>query len=199
VYVDFVEALSCIRLRSKSRRNIERGVTGLKAKIQHARADIASHTPIYIVEPPSVEAMRTEVTPIFLDFSRAGKQPIITGFVLVGSILDAEQRATWEVERHATINRNEDRFSGHMMTALADLSPLKKSKRIRVHVGKVHLLRYRKGIEGGYSFYNLSSMMEEISTQGKFERRYVLHVTDGKYAAKARQYPRTGRHWQDSR
>lgn len=170
MYIDFVEALSCIRLRSKSRRNIESGVTGIEAKLQHARADFASHAPIYIVEPPAADAMRSEVKPMFLDFPQVGKQPNIINFVLAGSILDVEQRATWEAERQATINYNQDRFSGHMMTALTELSPLKKTKRIRVNVGKIQLFRYRKGIEGGCSFQKLSSMMEEVSTQGKFER-----------------------------
>lgn len=170
MYIDFVESLSCIRLRAKSQSNIESGVTGVKAKIQHARADFASQAPIYIIEPPAVDTMRSKVTPIFLDSTPAGKQPIIMRFVLTGSILDAEQRSAWEVERRAAINRDQNRFSGHILAALADLGPLKKSKRIRVNIGKIHVLRYRKAGEEGYSFQKFSSMMEEISTQGKFER-----------------------------
>lgn len=170
VYIDFVEGLSYIRLRSKSRRNIENGVTSVKAKIQHARADVASHAPIYIVEPPAMDVMRSELQPIFQDSPHMGKQPIIIRFVLAGSILNAEKRATWEVEKQATMSYNQKRFSEHMVAALAELGPLKKTKQIRVNVGKIHLLRYRKGINGGYSFQKLSSMMEDIRTQGKFER-----------------------------
>lgn len=181
VYIDFVEVLNCIRLRSKSRRNIESGVAGIKAKIQHARADAASRAPIYIVEPPAVDAMRSEVSPIFQDSHQVEKQPTVIKVVLSGSMLTAEQRAVWEVERQATIKYIQSRFSAHMTKALKELRALNKVMRMRVNLGKIHLLRYRKEFkEGGYSFQKFSNMMEEFCTTGKFERMQVLPITDTK-------------------
>jgi len=177
VYIDFVEALSCIRLQSKRRCNIESGITGIKAKIQHARADAASCAPIYIVEPPAVDAMRFEVSPILLDSQQVEKQPIVIGLVLSGSWLTAEQRAAWEVERQAIIKYIQNRFSAHMTKALTELRVLNRTMRMRVNIGKIHLIRYRKELkEGGYSFRKFSSMMEEFCTTGKFERMYILPV-----------------------
>jgi hypothetical protein len=177
VYIDFVEALSCIRLQSKRRCNIESGVTGIKAKVQHARADAASRAPIYIVEPPTVDAMKSEVSPILLDSQQVKKQPIVIGVVLSGSTLTAEQRAAWEVERQATIRYIQNRFSAHMTKALTELCLLNRAMRMRVNLGKIHLIRYRRELkEGGYSFRKFSSMMEEFCTKGKFERMYILPI-----------------------
>ena len=170
VYIDFVEALSCIRLRSKSRRNIENGVAGIKAKIQHARVDAASHAPIYIVEPPAVDIMRSKISPIFQESQQAEKQPIVIRVVLSGPLLTAKQRAAWKVERQATIKYIQNRFSAHMTRALTELRALNRAMRMRVSLGKLHLIRYRKELEGGYSFQKISNMMEEPCTTGKFER-----------------------------
>jgi hypothetical protein len=183
VYIDLVEALSCIRLRSKSRRNIESGVAGIKAKIQHARADAASCAPIYIVEPPAVDAMRSEVSPIFQDSQQVEKQATVIRVVLSGSMLTAEQRAAWDVERQATIKYIQNRFSAHMTKALAEMRALSKAMHMRVNLGKIHLFRYRKEFKkGGYSFQKFSNMMEEFCTTGKFERMQVLPVTGMKSA-----------------
>jgi hypothetical protein len=171
VYIDFVEALSCVRLRSKRRRNIESGVAGIKAKIQHARADAAQPAPIYIVEPPAVDVMRPEVSPIFQDSQQEERRPTVIRVVLSGSMLTAEQLAIWEVERQAIIKYNQDRYSGHMMKALAGLRALNKAMRIRVNLGKIKLLRYRKEFkDGGYLFQKFSKMMEECCTNANFER-----------------------------
>lgn len=172
VYIDFVQAISCIRLRGKTQSNIERGIAGIKTKIQHARADAAGLVPVYIVEPPSVRTMRSELLAEFQNSQLLEKQPIIIGVVTAGPALAPKQLAVWEVERQIIIRKNRDRVSGYTLKALAELRALNSPMRMRVHLGNIQLLYYRKELkDGSFSFEKFTSMMEESRTKVKFEKR----------------------------
>lgn len=171
VYIDFVEALNCIRLRSKNRGNIESGVAGIKAKIQHARADAAAIAPMYIVDPPAVPAMKSKVSPRIQESQEAEKQQIAVRAVISGSTLNVEQLATWEVERDAVIKYNQERFFGRMVDVVAELRALSKPICMRVNLGRIQLRQVRKEFkEGGCSFQTFAKMMEEPRTTASFER-----------------------------
>jgi hypothetical protein len=171
VYIDFVEALSCIRLRSKNRRNIESGVAGIKAMIQHARADAAAIAPMYIVDPPVTHAMRSQVSPEIQESRGVKKQQTALRAVISGSMLNAEQLAIWGIERDSIIKYNRERFSGRMAEAVAELRALSKPMRMRVSLGRIHLQQVRKDFrEGGCAFQIFAKMMEEPRTTASFER-----------------------------
>jgi hypothetical protein len=171
VYIDFVQALSCIRLRAQSQNNIEMGIAGIKTKIQHARVDAAGLAPIYIVQPPSVGAMRSGLSAEFKHSEQPEKQPVIKRVLATGSSLTPEELVAWGVERQNIIKRNRDRFSGFMVKGLTELRALNSVMRMRVHLGNTQLLYYRKELkDGGYSYDKFASMMEESRTKATFEK-----------------------------
>jgi hypothetical protein len=139
--------------------------------IQHARADATGLAPIYIVEPPSIGAMRSELSAEFEDSQQLEKQPIISRVVLSGPTLMPKQLEAWELERQDIKKKNLNRFYGYMTKGLAELRALNSAMRMRVHLGNIHLLYYRKELkEEGYTFEKFSGMMQESRTKANFEK-----------------------------
>lgn len=115
--------------------------------------------------------MRSGVSPNFEDSQQLEKNLVIKKVVISGSTLTAEQLATWEIERQSIIKYNRDRFFGYMVKALAELRALNSVMRMRVHLGNIQLLYYRKELkDGDYSLQKFSSMMEESRTKARVEK-----------------------------
>ncbi len=166
-----MEALSCIRLRSKTPRNIESGVAGIRTKIQHAKADSAALAPMYIVEPPAVHAMESKVSPRLQESQHVGNTSITMRAVMSGLTLTPRQLSMYKLERETIVKHNQERVFGRIVMALVDLGPLNKPLRMRCNLGEIQLLQVRKEFKReGCSFQMFTSMMKEPRTTAKFER-----------------------------
>jgi hypothetical protein len=175
VFIDYVERLGCIRLRSYHFTNIEKGIDGVRAKIKIAEADVVAVAPLYMVEPPSTVAMRSEVTPGFRATENVKHQLVVEKVVLSGSRLSAEEAAKFECESKTMLKANQELFSSHLKQAFTHIQRLKSGMHMRVSFGQFHLLMYRKDFrESTYSFQEFSHMMGESRTKACFNQRCVV-------------------------
>lgn len=175
VFIDYVERLGCIRLRSYHFTNIEKGIAGVKAKIKHVKADVTALAPLYMVEPPSTVAMRSDVTPRFKASENVRHQLVVVRVVLSGSTLSAGEAAKFECESKIMLKANQELFSSYLKEAFAQFQRLESAMHMRVSFGKFHLLMYRKDfIESIYSFRKFSHMIGESRTKASFNQRCVV-------------------------
>ena len=174
MFIDYEHSLECIRIRSYKLPNIEKGIAGVKAKIKHAEADIAALAPLYMVEPPSTPAMRSEVSPKFKANENIQHQLVVIKVVLSGPKLSTEQAVQLEAESKTILKVNQEMFSRHLKQAIANFQRLSSGMHMRISFGQFHLLMYRKDFkESPYSFQKFSNMMSESRTKASFDRRCV--------------------------
>ena len=181
MFIDYDESLECIRLRSQVPKIIELAIAGVKAKIKHAEAQVGGLAPFYIVEPPSVADMRSEVAPRFKTIKNANQQATIQRVILSGAVLSREQKIAWGKERESILKNNQELFSGYLREAFAGFRALKSGMQMRIHFGRFRLFQYRKDFkETTYTFQKFVKMMGESRTRADLEKEYVIFTYDYK-------------------
>ena len=157
---------------TQSEHSILYAIKGIRQAIENAKARVITASPLYIVVPPTVGAMRPIILPIFPKNRFSGRsQPTVTRFELSGSPLTRNELTKWRSERDAILHSNLEIFRKHLVQNIADLSPLRSWMRMRVHFGRLHLIQYRKDLsESKYSFESLAQMMKDPRTAGHFNK-----------------------------
>jgi hypothetical protein len=83
---------------------------------------------MYIVEPPSVTAIKAEAPPKFKETEKDDR-PVVERVVMSGSNLSIQEHALWSSERDTILESNEKPFSGHPKKALKEFRALKSGIR----------------------------------------------------------------------
>jgi hypothetical protein len=170
VWIEWQEQSRCLKIRSDSikhgEQNISAAIKGIRLAVKNAKARAISASPLYIVIPPTTNAMRHMVCPKTVDGNRAS----FTG--LAGKKLTAAEKKRWETQRLAMALTNEKKFEEHLLKSLSDLAQFKGRMRMRVHYGHVVFSQFRQDFaDGKFTFEKFIHMMGLSRTTAHLDRK----------------------------
>lgn len=103
-----------------------------------------------------------------------GPKPTIESITVSGSPLDKDQAAAWKEKRKRLQSLNEKSLIGYLKTNMNPLRVLKRSLFMRVHFGKLSLVKYKLDIlQCQYTFDDFSQMMGQGKVLSKLRKRLV--------------------------
>jgi hypothetical protein len=138
--------------------NVIKAITAIRQDVMDAKARRLSATPLYIIAPPSPQAMRPLVRPV----KYQNKLNIIE---LRGEELSTNEREEWSRHRTVLLKENTDSFTIHLVKHLHALAPLKQRMRMRVHFGHLNLRQWPKSFTQGSSFSGFAEVLGDPRAQ----------------------------------
>ena len=170
VWIEWQEQTRCLKISSGSAKlgeqNISAAIKGIRLAVKNAKARAISASPLYIVIPPTTNAMRTMVCPKIVGGNRASFTE------LAGKRLTAAEKSRWENQRLAVVLSNEKKFKEHLLKSLSDLAQFKGWMRMRVHYGHVVFSQFRQDFaDGKFTFEKFVHMMGLSRTTANLDRK----------------------------
>ena len=179
VHIDWNEKMHCLRLNciahpKVAEQNIADAIQGIKQRYLDAQAQIISTSPLYIVVPPSTEAIRSIVQPRIIDDTTASANALIKTFQLTGERLTPAALAEWDSLRQKMSDDIYKTFRTHLFRRVLELRDLRSWMRMRVQFGHINLSQYQNDfLNGKYSFIKFADMMKKsrVASGGIFDRK----------------------------
>lgn len=134
VHIDWTDKINCLRINGKGRgaeKNVAATIEGIKLLYLDAKAQAISASPLYIIVPPTADAMRRTVRPKTTEERPNTLVPLITGIGLAGGRLSAAEKVEWESTSHQMIEENNRSFRAHVIKGLLKLADLRGWMRSR--------------------------------------------------------------------
>ena len=169
-YIDFERSIGSIRIRSNNPTCVQRAISSIRVTIRDIKAQTASSSPLYIVEPPTL-CQGSKVTFGFSPAENGGSEPMLTSMTFNPSCPTEQEATMWNIRKAEYHEENRQRYLNHFKKAIDELQALKSWMRMRVHFGQVQLLQYHKiSKDSAYTYGQLVEMMRQPRTMGKFEK-----------------------------
>ncbi|KAI9732508.1 MAG: hypothetical protein M1818_007546 [Claussenomyces sp. TS43310] len=179
IYIDWDASMQSLRLRSSDGRMVYEALEGLKAALRDAKAQAAGIEHLYIVQPPSMMAMTSAVTPVLSQVPSLVRQPVIESVALTGHKLSTQDRMKWDKQRSLLVAKQWQTCYTRMMDAFERLRSLQTPLRLRVNFGAMHISTYKKDFQGiSYNFDKFANMMGESRTKAALNKQ-IPYLPDG--------------------
>jgi hypothetical protein len=169
VYIDWQDAIGCIKVSSQAEENAEyyvlRAIEAIRVEIDHAKAEKILATPVYLAVPPGVDVMRAVVRPKTIEPSR------LTNLEMAGKPLSADEKRRWKQERLELISCLDKKFEKTMLHQMIRLASNKNWMRLRIHFGHVSFTLAQESFKAGeQSFAQFSKMLSNSRTTADINR-----------------------------
>lgn len=179
VHIDWNDKMNCLRINGKGQGcegNVMAAIEGIKLLYLDARAQVVLESPLYIIVPPTADAMRSIVRPNTTEDRENVINPVVTSIGLAGDRLSAAEKLEWESTRRQMNEENSKAFRNHLVKRILKLANLRGWMRMRVQFGHINLSQYQNNFKlAKYSFDMFAEMMKKsrVATGGSFDRKYV--------------------------
>jgi hypothetical protein len=181
VHIDWSDKMRCLRINSpahprEAEQSVAAAIKGIRLLYLDAKAQVVSASPLYIIVPPTADAMRSIVRPKTIEERANSVNPVITSIELAGEPLSATEKLKWESNRLERNDENFEAFRIHVVKRTLKLAHIRGWMRMRVNFGHINLSQYQKNFSlAKYSFDMFANMMKNsrVTTGGTFDRKQV--------------------------
>jgi hypothetical protein len=152
---------------NKAQENVIEAINAIRQDLLDAKARKVSAAPLYIVVPPSAQAMRTIVRPVKYQNKLNMIEP-------AGKELSDTEKERWSRHRDKLLLENTNSFTSHIIKHLTVLAPLKQWMQMRVHFGHLNLRTWPRDFTSGGSFTKLHIVLNDPRAQANARFDKVL-------------------------
>jgi hypothetical protein len=175
VWIHWDIDMECLVIRSrpwphpqseKAQENVIEAINAIRQDLLDAKARKVSATPLYIVVPPSTQAMRNLFRPV--------KYQKLNMIEPAGTELSSTEKEKWSRHRIKLLVENTNSFTSHIVKHLRALAPLKQWMQMRVHFGHLNMRQWPRDFTSGGSFTKLHIVLNDPRTQANSSFDKVL-------------------------